>query len=57
MPRSSTRDGASLVQRHAAAPTKPAGQLLLSILMLEVWLTTFLPRAADVRPRSTSAVS
>jgi asparagine synthase (glutamine-hydrolysing) len=43
----------SLVQQNAAAPSKSAGQLLLSILMLEVWLTSFLPRATQ----TTAAVS
>lgn len=40
----------NLVNRYAAAPSKRAGQLLLSILMLEVWLTTYLPRAMGTRP-------
>jgi asparagine synthase (glutamine-hydrolysing) len=47
----------AMVQRHAAAPSKRAGQLLLSILMLEVWLTSFLPRAVGARGRPATAVS
>jgi asparagine synthase (glutamine-hydrolysing) len=46
----------AMVQRHAAAPSKRAGQLLLSILMLEVWLTSFLPRATDMSGRPATAV-
>ena len=34
-----------LVRRHAEAPDRADARLLLAILMLEVWLSTFLPRA------------
>ena len=49
----SPRDGAAACGRSS----KRAGQLLLSILMLEVWLTSFLPRAMDTRGRPATAVS
>ena len=35
----------SLVRRHAEAPGQADSRLLLAILMLEVWLSSFLPRA------------
>jgi asparagine synthase (glutamine-hydrolysing) len=35
----------SLVRRHADAPDRADSRLLLAILMLEVWLSSFLPRA------------
>ena len=34
-----------LVRRHAESPNKADSRLLLAILMLEVWLSSFLPRA------------
>ena len=34
-----------LIRRGLAAPDAPERHLLLSILMLEIWLSTFLPRA------------
>jgi len=34
-----------LVQRHAVEPHNESGDLLLAILMLEIWLSSFLPRA------------
>ena len=42
-----------LVRRHAEAPGRTDARLLLAILMLEVWLSSFLPRAlrqASARP-------
>ena len=36
---------AGLVRRHADGSDRNHGRLLLAILMLEVWLTSFLPRA------------
>jgi asparagine synthase (glutamine-hydrolysing) len=41
-----------IVERHRATPNGRDGRLLLSILMLEIWLSTFLPRALR-RPRVT----
>ncbi len=35
----------NLVRRHAEAPDRADARLLLAILMLEVWLSSFLPRA------------
>ncbi len=35
----------SLVEAHRANSGRAESHLLLSILMLEVWLSTFLPRA------------
>jgi asparagine synthase (glutamine-hydrolysing) len=35
----------NLVTRHAEAPDRADSRLLLAILMLEVWLSSFLPRA------------
>ena len=43
-----------LVRRHAAAPRGADARLLLAILMLEVWLSSFLPRA--LRDASPSVV-
>jgi asparagine synthase (glutamine-hydrolysing) len=34
-----------LVRRHAVEPHNESGDLLLAILMLELWLSSFLPRA------------
>ncbi len=42
----------SLVEAHRASSGRSESQLLLSILMLEVWLSTFLPRAL-AKPRTT----
>lgn len=39
-----------LVQRQATSPNKRRGQLLLSILMLEIWLSRFVPRALQAQP-------
>jgi asparagine synthase (glutamine-hydrolysing) len=36
---------AELLQKQRADPARPAGHALLTVLMLEVWLSTFLPRA------------
>jgi asparagine synthase (glutamine-hydrolysing) len=35
----------SLIEKHAEKPSSSIGRLLLAILLLEVWLTDFLPRA------------
>jgi asparagine synthase (glutamine-hydrolysing) len=40
-----------LVMRHRRRSEKHAGRLLLAILMLEVWLSTYLPRALANAPR------
>ncbi len=42
----------SLVRRHAESPGQADSRLLLAILMLEVWLSSFLPRA--LRQRTTA---
>jgi len=34
-----------LIEAHASGRDRTHTQLLLAVLMLEVWLTTFLPRA------------
>ena len=39
-----------LVMRHRRRSEKQAGRLLLAILMLEVWLSTYLPRAFGNAP-------
>jgi asparagine synthase (glutamine-hydrolysing) len=44
-----------LVRRHAEAPDRADARLLLAILMLEVWLSSFLPNA--LRPTSQSSIS
>jgi asparagine synthase (glutamine-hydrolysing) len=46
---------ADLVQRHQTRSGRPQPHLLLAILMLEVWLTSYLPRAtaAFAPPRET----
>jgi asparagine synthase (glutamine-hydrolysing) len=41
-----------LVDSHGAGSGKPESHLLLSILMLEIWLSTFLPRALAQAPTS-----
>jgi asparagine synthase (glutamine-hydrolysing) len=46
-----------LVRRHAEAPDRADARLLLAILMLEVWLSTFLPRALRQTSRSSIAVA
>jgi asparagine synthase (glutamine-hydrolysing) len=40
---------ASLVRRHADGSDRRYGSLLLAILMLEVWMTSFLPQATGTR--------
>jgi asparagine synthase (glutamine-hydrolysing) len=45
-----------LVRRHAEAPDRADARLLLAILMLEVWLSSFLPRALRQTRRSPIAV-
>jgi hypothetical protein len=44
-----------LVRRHAQTPDRADARLLLAILMLEVWLSSFLPRA--LRPTSQSSIA
>jgi asparagine synthase (glutamine-hydrolysing) len=46
----------NLVRRHAEAPDGADARLLLAILMLEVWLSTFLPRALGQTSASPIAV-
>ena len=46
----------NLVRRHAEAPDRADARLLLAILMLEVWLSSFLPRALRQTSRSSIAV-
>ena len=41
-----------LVRRHAETPNRTDARLLLAILMLEVWLSSFLPRALGRRARA-----
>jgi hypothetical protein len=36
---------AGLVERHANGTDRRHGKLLLSLLMLELWLSEYLPRA------------
>ncbi len=47
----------NLVRRHAEAPDQADARLLLAILMLEVWLSTFLPRALGQTSRPRIAVA
>ena len=44
-----------LVRRHAEMPHRADARLLLAILMLEVWLSSFLPRA--LRPTSRHSIA
>jgi asparagine synthase (glutamine-hydrolysing) len=48
-----------LIQQHSAAPADKDVQLLLSILMLEIWLSSFVPRAlaAHTDDRAVAAVA
>jgi asparagine synthase (glutamine-hydrolysing) len=49
-----------LIEQHSAAPADKDVQLLLSILMLEVWLSSFVPRAlsgAEASPAAIAAVA
>lgn len=39
-----------LIDEHAALPRSGRGRVLLSILMLELWLSTYLPRALGAEP-------
>jgi asparagine synthase (glutamine-hydrolysing) len=44
-----------LVHTHTQDRRSQDGRLLLSILLLEIWLSTYLPRAtADIKPAETS---
>jgi hypothetical protein len=47
---------AGLVERHANGTDRSNGRLLLALLMLEVWLSTYLPRATS-SPREPQTVS
>ena len=52
------RDGVQgLVRQHANRNGSADGRLLLSILMLEIWLSSFLPRAAPRTADRPVAVS
>jgi asparagine synthase (glutamine-hydrolysing) len=44
-----------LVEAHASGRDRSHTQLLLAVLMLEVWLTTFLPRATASAPHTPRA--
>jgi asparagine synthase (glutamine-hydrolysing) len=46
-----------LVEQHSAAPADKDVQLLLSILMLEIWLSSFVPRALSGAPPNRAAVA
>ena len=46
-----------LVRRHAEAPGRADARLLLAILMLEVWLSSFLPRALRSTSQNTIAIA
>jgi asparagine synthase (glutamine-hydrolysing) len=45
-----------LVKQHANAATKQTGYALLSILMLEVWLSTYLPRSVSAVASPSEAI-
>jgi hypothetical protein len=47
----------TLVRGHAAAPTKGSANALLTILMLEVWLSTYLPRVAGASSGASERMS
>ena len=47
----------NLVRRHAEAPDRADARLLLAILMLEVWLSSFLPRALRQTSRNSITVA
>jgi asparagine synthase (glutamine-hydrolysing) len=47
----------TLVRAHAAGAERSHGRLLLAILMLEIWLTSFLPRARTVQSLAPVVVS
>jgi asparagine synthase (glutamine-hydrolysing) len=51
------REVERLVKEHSASPADKDVQLLLSILMLEVWLSSFVPRASSASEASDSAVA
>jgi asparagine synthase (glutamine-hydrolysing) len=46
-----------LVERRTAGAGARNGQLLLAILMLEIWLSTYLPRGLSVRVQSPQGVA
>src|SRR5262249_13645355 len=46
-----------LVREHAGDRRSPNGRLLLSILLLEIWLSTFLPRATQAAPPARAALA
>jgi hypothetical protein len=43
-----------MVRNHADGTDTSHGRLLLSILILEVWLSTFLPRALGAEPAAAA---
>jgi asparagine synthase (glutamine-hydrolysing) len=45
----------NLLERQRADPSRPTGHALLTVLMLEIWLSSFLPRAQGVRRSGTEA--
>ena len=47
----------ALVARQLQAPDRRTGHLLLSVLMLEVWLQTYLPRATSSAARTPQPVA
>jgi hypothetical protein len=47
----------ALVAQQLRAPDRRTGHLLLSVLMLEVWLQTYLPRATSGAVRTRESVA
>ena len=47
----------ALVARQLQTPDRRTGHLLLSVLMLEVWLQTYLPRATGLASRAPESAS
>jgi asparagine synthase (glutamine-hydrolysing) len=50
-----TREVGKLVMHHRETRDRDTGNLLLALLMLEVWLSTYLPRFATGRPAAALA--
>jgi asparagine synthase (glutamine-hydrolysing) len=46
-----------LVAQHASGDDTRHGRLLLAVLMLEIWLTSFLPRALEPAPADATPVA
>jgi len=44
------------VGAHASGRDRTPSQLILAVLMLEVWLSSYLPRAAATAPPSAASV-